>query len=381
MDFSLNEEQKMLQSMLREFAAAELEPVAAEIDRSDEYPAESLEKIVGLGLMGLTIPKEYGGNGEGLVELCLAIEELSHASAAVSNYLRISLSLAVVTLLDYGTEEQRQRYLPPHARGEKLACFALTESGAGSDIASIATTATRQENGYVINGTKLFVSNGARADIIILFATVDKSKKRQGVTAFIVERDTPGISVGKHEDKMGMRGCETVELIFQDCFIPEESRLGDEGQGFKIALEALNVSRVTVGAEAVGISRAAYEAALQYARERHQFDRPIADFQAVQFMLADMATRIDATRLLTHRAADLYDRGLPFIKEAAMAKVFGSEMSHFVTNKALQIHGGYGYIKDYPLERYVRDARILEIYEGTSEMMRMTIARRILADT
>jgi len=381
MDFSLNEEQKMLQTMLRDFAAVELEPLAAEIDRKDEYPAESIKKMGGLCLMGLTIPKEYGGSGKGLLELCLAVEELSHASAAVSNYLRISLSLAVVALLDYGTEEQKRKYLPPHTVGEKLACFALTESGAGSDPASMDTIATRRDNGYVINGTKLFVSNGARADTIIVFATLDKSIKQRGITAFIVDRDNPGVSVGKHEDKMGMRGCDTVELIFEGCFVPGENRLGEEGQGLKIALEALNVSRVTVGAEAVGISRAAYQAALQYAKERHQFEQPIADFQAIQFMLADMATRIDAARLMTYRAADLYDRGLPFIKEAAMAKVFGSEMSGLVTNKALQIHGGYGYIKDYPLERYVRDARILEIYEGTSEIMRMTIARRLLADT
>ena len=381
MDFSLNEEQKMLQTMLRDFAAAELEPLAAEIDRNDECPVEPIKKMAGLGLMGLTIPKKFGGSGKGLLELCLAIEELSYASAAVSNYLRISLSLAVVALLDYGTEEHKKKYLPPHATGEKLACFALTESGAGSDPSSMDTIAIRRDNGYVINGTKLFVSNGARADIIIVFATLDKLKKQRGITAFIVDKDNPGVSVGKHEDKMGMRGCDTVELIFEDCFVPGENRLGEEGQGLKIALEALNVSRVTVGAEAVGISRAAYEAALLYAKERHQFERPIADFQVIQFMLADMATRIDAARLMTHRAADLHDRGLPFIKEAAMAKVFGSEMSGFVTNKALQIHGGYGYIKDYPLERYVRDARILEIYEGTSEIMRMTIARRILADT
>ncbi|MGD9143227.1 MAG: acyl-CoA dehydrogenase family protein [Dehalococcoidia bacterium] len=380
MDFNLNEEQKMLQSTLRDFAAAELEPVAAEIDRKDEYPAEQIKKMAGLGLMGLTIPREYGGSGKGLLELCLAVEELSHASPAVTNYLRISLSLPVINLLDYGTEEQKRRYLPPHARGEKLACFALTESGAGSDPASMDTSAVRKDNGYVINGTKLFVSNGAMADFIIVFATVDKSLRQNGITAFIVDRDNPGVSVGKHEDKMGMRGCETVELIFQDCFIPGENRLGEEGRGLKIALEALNVSRVTVGAEAVGISRAACEAALKYSKERQQFGEPIASFQAVNFMLADIATRIDAARLMTYRAADLYDRGLPFIKEAAMAKVFGAEMSHFVTNAALQIHGGYGYIRDYPLERYVRDARILQIYEGTSEMMRLTIARRILAD-
>ena len=379
MDFNLDEEQKMLQTMLRDFAAQELEPVAAEIDRKDEYPAEQIKKMAALGLMGLTIPREYGGDGKGLLELCLAVEELSHASAAVSNYLRISLTLPVVTLLDYGTEEQKRKYLTLHAGG-KLACFALTESGAGSDPASMVTTAARKDSGYVINGTKVFVSNGAVADFIILFATVDKSLRQRGITAFIVDRDNPGVSVGKHEEKMGMRGCDTVELIFSDCFVPGENRLGEEGQGLKIALEALNVSRVTVGAEAVGISRAAYEAALQYAKERHQFEKPIASFQGVSFKLADMATRIDAARLMTCRAAELYDRGLPFIKEAAMAKVFGSEMSHFVTNAALQIHGGYGYIKDYPLERYVRDARILEIYEGASEIMRMTIARQILTE-
>jgi len=380
LDFSLTEDQKMLQSTLRDFAARELEPVASQVDETDEFPATEIRKIAELGLMGLTIPEKYGGGGKGLVDLCIAVEELTRASAAIAAYLRISLSLAIVPVIMYGTDKQKQQYLPPHASGQKLACFALTEAGAGSDPASIETTATRRKDGYVINGNKLFISIGDRAEIIVVFATVDKSLERRGITTFVMDRDTSGLSVGKREDKMGMHGLSSTELIFQDCFIPDENRIGEEGQGLRIALDALDVSRVTVGAEAVGISRAAFEAATNYAKERQQFGQPIADFQAIQWMLADMATQIDAARLLTYRAAQLSDRGLPFIKEAAMAKVFASEVSGFVTSKALQIHGGYGYTRDYPLERYFRDAKITEIYEGTSEIMRMTIARSLLRD-
>ena len=380
MDFNLTEDQKMLKAMLQDFAAKELEPVAARIDRTAKFPAEQIRKIAGLGLFGLTIPEKYGGSGRGKVELCIAVEELARASAAIDNYLRISLSLAIVPVIEYGTEAQKQKYLPPHASGEKMACFALTEADAGSDPAGMVTTATRKNDGYVINGNKLFVSIGYRAGIVVVFATIDKSLRQRGVTAFVMDRDTPGLSVGKKEDKMGLRGLSSTELIFNNCFIPEENRLGAEGQGLKIALDALDVSRVTVGAEAVGISRAAFEAALNYAREREQFGQPIGNFQAIQWMLADMATQIDAARLLTYRAARLSDEGLSFIKEAAMAKVYASEVSGFVTSKALQIHGGYGYTKDYPLERYFRDAKITEIYEGTSEMMRMTIARSLMRE-
>ncbi|MBN1176921.1 MAG: acyl-CoA dehydrogenase family protein [Dehalococcoidales bacterium] len=380
MDFDLTEEQKMLQSTLRDFAENEILPAAARIDRTEEFPAEELRKMAGLGLFGLTIPEKYGGSGRGLADLCVAIEELARASAAVDNYLRISLSLAIVTVMEYGTEAQKEKYLPPHAAGEKLACFALTEAGAGSDPAGMETTATRKKDGYVINGNKLFTSMGDRAEIVVVFAVTDKSLKHRGISAFVMDKDTPGLTVGKHEEKMGMHGLSSVELIFQDCFIPAECRLGEEGQGFRIALDALDVSRVTIGAEAVGISRAAYEAALNYAKERRQFGEVIAEFQAIQWMLADMATQIDAARLLTYRAAHLHDRGIPFIKEAAMTKVFASEVANFVTDKALQIHGGYGYTKDYPVERYYRDAKILEIYEGTSEIMRMTIARSLLRD-
>jgi len=378
MDFTLTEDQKMLKTMLRDFATRELEPVAARIDEMGEYPAEEVRKIVDLGLMGLTIPEKYGGSGKGKVEFCIGVEELSRASASAAAYFRVSLSLGIVPVILYGTEAQKQKYLPPHASGEKMACFALTEAGAGSDPASMETTATRRNGGYVINGNKLFISIAAQAEIIVVFATVDKSLRHRGVTAFIVDKGTAGFSVGKHEDKLGFRGLVSSELIFEDCFVPDENRLGEEGQGFRIALDALDVSRVTVGAEAVGISQAAFEASLNYAKERQQFGQPIANFQAIQWMLADMATQIDAARLLTYRAAYLLDQGLPFIKEAAMAKLFASEVSSFVTNKAIQIHGGYGYTKDYPLERYLRDAKLTEIYEGTSEMQRMTIARSLI---
>jgi butyryl-CoA dehydrogenase len=380
MEFDLTEEQKLLQSTLRDFATSELEPVASRIDKTSEFPAAEIRKIADLGLFGLTIPEKYGGSGRGEMDLCIAVEELARASAAIDNYLRVSLSLAIVPIMQYGTEAQKRKYLPPHARGEKMACFALTEAGAGSDPTRLQTTATHRKDGYIINGNKLFISLGDKAQIVVVFATVDRSLLQRGITAFVMDNDTPGLSMGKHEDKMGLHGFASTELIFQDCFIPEATRLGEEGQGLKIALDALDVSRITVGAEAVGISRAAFETALKYAKERQQFGQPIATFQAIQWMLADMATQIDAARLLTYRAAYLNDRGRPFIREAAMAKVFASEVSAFVTSKALQIHGGYGYTRDYPLERYLRDAKITEIYEGTSEIMRLTIARSLLRD-
>ena len=378
MDFSLTEEQKMLKAMVRDFAEKELEPVAAHIDETGEFPAEQVRKIADLGLMGLTIPEEYGGSGKGRVDFCIAVEGLARASAAIAAYFRVSLSLGIVPIIMRGTEEQKRRFLVPQAKGEKLTCFALTEAGAGSDPASMEATATKRNGGYILNGTKLFISIGAEAETIVTFATIDKSLGYRGITAFIVEKGTPGFSVGKHENKLGFRGLSAAELIFEDCFVPQENRLGEEGRGFRIALEAIDESRITVGAEAVGIAQAALDASINYAKERQQFGQRIANFQAIQWMLADMATQVEAARMLTYYAADLQDKGLPFIKESAMAKLFASEVSSFVTNKALQIHGGYGYTKDYPLERYLRDARLTEIYEGTSEMMRMTIARALV---
>ena len=378
MDFALTEDQKMLQAMVRDFAEKELEPIAARIDEEASFPAESVRKAAELGLFGTLFPEEYGGGGCGKIEEVIITEELSRVCAAVGTIFLASADLAGYPLYQYSNEEQRQRVVVPMAKGEKLACFALTEPGAGSDVAALETTATRQGGGYTLNGSKVFITNGAEADIILVFATIDKSLRHRGITGFIVEKGAPGFSVGKLEHKLGIRASSTAELIFEDCFVSKENRLGNEGEGFKIALSAIDASRVSVAAQGVGIAQGAFEKALAYAQERQQFGQPIADFQAIQWFLADMATQIDAARLLTYRAADLEDKGLPFIKEASMAKVYAAEAAMFVTTKAIQIHGGYGYIKDYPLERYFRDARILEIYEGTSEMQRMTIARQLL---
>ncbi len=380
MDFELTEGQKLLRDTVRDFAEREIAPVAARLDETDAHPAEELKKMTAMGLFGLTVPEAYGGGGQGLLDLCLVVEELARASSAVDNFLRVSLSLGAATIIGYGTEEQKKAFLPPQASGDKLICFALTEADAGSDPASLATTAARRKDGYVLNGNKQFISLGATAGTVVVFATVDKSLRQKGITAFVLDKDTPGLNVGAPVRKMGMHGCEAVELIFEDCFVPATARLGEEGQGLRIALDALDVSRVTVGAETVGIARAAYEAALTYAKERRQFGEAIAELQAIQWMLADMATQIDAARLLTHRAAYLHDCGRPYIKEAAMAKLFASEACSQITSRALQIHGGYGYTKDYPVERYFRDARVTEIYEGTSEIMRLTIARSLLRE-
>jgi len=304
-------------------------------------------------------------------------EELSRVSASVDTIIFASSGLAGHPLYVHGNEEQRQRFVVPIATGEKLACFGLTEAGAGSDVAAMEATATKKDDGYVLNGTKIFITNGAEADIILVFATVDKSLRHRGIAAFVVEKDTPGVSVGKHEHKLGIRASSTTELVFEDCFIPEENRLGAEGEGFRIALGSIDSSRVSVAAQGVGIAQAAFEKSLAYAKDRQQFGQPIASFGVIQNFLADMATLIDASRLLTHRAAYFQDKGAYFVKEAAMAKVYAAEAAMMVTTKAIQIHGGYGFTKEYPVERYFRDARILEIYEGTSEMQRMTIAREL----
>jgi len=378
MDFSLTEDQKMLRTMVRDFAEKELEPIAAQIDEEATFPAESIKKAGEIGLTGTGFPEEYGGSGGGAIEQAIIFEEVARVCASTSVILIVTNELTSYPIYRSGTEEQKQRFLIPLTKGEKLGAFGLTEASAGSDVAAMQTTATRQDGGYTLNGNKLFITNGAEADILVVFATVDKSQGYRGVTAFIVEKDTPGFSVGKHESKLGIRASSTSELIFDNCLVPEENRLGDEGRGFRIALSTIDASRIGIGAQAVGIAQGALDRSLAYAKERQQFGQPIAEFQGIQWMLADMATQIDAARLLTYRAAYLKDEGLPFIKEASMAKVFAAETAMFVTSKAIQIHGGYGYIKDYPLERYFRDAKITEIYEGTSEMQRMTIARQLL---
>lgn len=379
MDFTLTEDQRMLQQMVRDFASREMEPVAAAIDEEERFPSENIKKMGELGLFGVTIAEEYGGSGGDSMHLLLVSEELSRVCASTSTIYLGSLSLACYPIYNFGTEEQKHRFVAPIARGEKLACFALTESGAGSDAAALQTTAVLQGDSYVVNGSKIFITNGAEADTIVLFATTDKALRHRGIVALIVEKGMQGFSVGKEERKLGIRGSSTNELVFEDCRVPVQNRLGEEGQGFKVAMGAIDSSRITVAAQAVGIAQGALDASLRYAKERQQFGRPIADFQAIQWMLADMATNIDAARLLTYRAAYLKDQGLDFVKEAAMAKVFAAEVAMMATSKAIQIHGGYGYTKDYPLERYFRDAKITEIYEGTSEMQRLTVAKHLLA--
>jgi butyryl-CoA dehydrogenase len=380
MDFELTEEQRMFQAMVRDFANNEVKPIAAKIDEEGKYPAEIIKKAADLGLFGITIPEEYGGSGGDYLSMAIAAEELCRASASVGTVFLGSLSLACYPIYKFGNEDQKRKYVIPVAKGEKLACFALTESAAGSDAGALETTATPQGDKYVLNGTKIFITNGAEADIATVFATVDKSLRHRGITAFIVERGTPGFSVGKEENKLGIRGSSTAELVFENCQIPAANLLGEQGRGLRVALEAIDSSRVTVAAQALGIAQAAFDDSLAYAKERQQFGQPIANFQAIQWMLADMATHIDAARLLTYRAAWLKDHDMPFMKEAAMAKVYAAETSRMVTNNAIQIHGGYGYCKDYPVERYLRDAKITEIYEGTSEMQRMTIARVLIRE-
>ncbi|MFC2002640.1 acyl-CoA dehydrogenase [Chloroflexota bacterium] len=381
MDFSLTEEQKMLKAMVRDFATKELEPIAAQIDEEASFPAENVRKMAELGLMGVPFPEEYGGSGGGPLGFAIVEEEISRVCASTGTIYFVTAGLAGQPLYRFGNEEQRQRFAVPVAKGEKLACFALTEAGAGSDATAIEATAIRKDGGYVLNGNKIFITNGNEADIAVVFATLDRSLRHKGIAAFAVEKGTPGFSVGKLEHKLGIRASSTAELVFQDCFAPEQNRLGKEGEGFKIAIDSIDSSRLSVAAQAVGIAQGAFDKCRAYAKERQQFGQPIINFQAIQWMLADMATQIDAARLLTYRAAYLEQNHLPFIKESCMAKVYAPEVAMFVTSKAIQIHGGYGYIKEYPLERYFRDARICGIYEGTDEMQRMTIARHLMRES
>lgn len=378
MDFELTEEQKMFQTMVRDFATNEIKPKAAQVDEEEKFPAENVAKMAELGLWGVAIPEEYGGSGADFLCMTIATEELSRACGSTGTIYLAAHSLTAYPIYKFGNEDQRRRFVFRLAKGETLACFALTESGAGSDPAALETTATRDGDGFILNGNKIFITNGAEAGIALVFATIDKSLGHRGITAFLVEKGTPGFSVGKHERKFGIRGSSTVELIFENCRIPATNQLGETGRGLRLALEAIDGSRISVAAQSVGIAQAAFDDSLNYAKERQQFGQPIINFQAIQWMLADMATGIEAARLLTYRAAFLKDKDLPFVKEAAMAKVFAAETAKMVTNNAIQIHGGYGYCKDYPVERYLRDAKITEIYEGTSEMQRLTIIRSFL---
>ena len=374
----LTSEQNDLRNLVSDFAKQKIAPKAAEYDLTEEFPWENVKQMAELGLLGLPIPEEYDGGGADTVSYIVAIEEISKACAATGAIMAVHTSAGTMPILLFGTEEQKKKYIPDLAVGKKIAAFALTEAGAGSDASQVATTATLDGDYYVLNGSKCFITNGIAASTYCIFATTDKSKGLKGITGFIVEKDTPGFSFGKKEDKMGIRASSTAELIFQDCRIPEKNRLGKIGEGFKIAMIILDSARIGIGAQAVGIAQAAYEEALAYAKVRVQFGKPIAALQAIQFMLADMAIQIEASRQLVYHAAELKDAGLPFGKEAAMAKTFASDIAVKVASDAVQIMGGYGYSREYPVERIMRDAKITQIYEGTNQIQRVVIAGHIL---
>jgi butyryl-CoA dehydrogenase len=374
LNFELTPEQKLLQQNVREFAEAEVRPHAKEIDETGKFPRETLRKAAELGLMGITIPENYGGSGMDRVSYSIIIEEISRVCASTGVILSVQNSLYGDSIFRFGTEKQKQTFLVPFARGEKIGCYALTEPQAGSNAAALATKAVRRGDRYVVNGTKAWITNGGVADAAIVYVNAQPEKSEKGIIALVIEKGTPGFSVGKEEKKLGIHATACTELSFSDCEVPVENRLGNEGEGYKIALSMLDGGRIGIASQALGIAQGAFEAALSYSQQRQAFGHPIAEFQAIQFMLADMATEIDAARLLARRAAWKQESGARFTMEASIAKLFASEMATRVTHKAIQIHGGYGYSQEYPVERAYRDARVTEIYEGTSEIQRLVIA-------
>ncbi|HHY94696.1 MAG TPA: acyl-CoA dehydrogenase [Firmicutes bacterium] len=379
MDFSLPQELEILRKMVRDFVNDRLQPISEKVEEEDEIPPEVVQEMAELGFFGLPFPEEYGGGGLGELGMCVALEELGATNAAFSNLIAPHVELAGMSILLGGTEEQKRKYLPPMCAGEKIACFGLTEANAGSDAANLATRAERRGDKYIINGSKIWITNGNIADIIVAFALTDPSlRARGGITAFIVEKDFPGFKVGKIDRKMGLRGSHTAELIFQDCEVPVENVLGEVGMGFITAMKALDMGRVGLAAGAVGAAEKLLEMSIQWANTRVQFGRPIGENQAIQWMLVDMAVDIYAGRLMTYNAAWKIDQGLRSSREAAMAKTFCSELANKAADLAIQIHGGIGYMKEYSLERAYRDARILKIYEGTNEIQRVVIARDLL---
>jgi butyryl-CoA dehydrogenase len=378
MDFELSEEQMLIQEMVREFAAAEVAPIAAEIDRNHRFPEELIPKLAEVGLLGVPYPQEFGGAGADFLSFTIVVEELARVCASTSVIVAAHAGLGAWPIFEFGTPAQKEKYLRSLTSGEKLGAFALTEPGAGTDAGSGKTTAVLDGDEYVLNGSKIFITNGGYADIYVVTAMTDPDRGTRGISAFIVEKDTPGFTVGEREHKMGIKASSTTPLYFSDCRIPKEALLGKEGRGYFIAMETFDGGRVGVAAQAVGIAQGALDASIAYAKERVQFGRPIATLQAIQWMIADMATEIDAARLLVYRAAWMKDNGLKYSQEASMAKLFAAETATRVAGKAIQIHGGYGFTESYPVERAYRDAKITEIYEGTSEVQRMTIAGNAL---
>lgn len=378
MDFKLSKEQEMIRNVMKEFAEKEVKPIAAEIDESGRFPRETVEKMSKYHMLGIPFPVEYGGAGGDEMAYAIAVEELSKVCATTGVILSAHTSLGCWPIYRYGTEEQKEKYLIPMAKGEKLGAFGLTEANAGTDAAGQQSVAILDGDNYILNGTKLFITNGGEADIYIIFAMTDRTKGTRGISAFIVEKDAPGFTIGKIEDKMGIRGSSTAELIFRDCIIPKENLLGQEGKGFGIAMSTLDGGRIGIAAQALGIAEGALEETIKYIKERQQFGRPLAKFQGLQWIVADMATEIEAAKLLVYKAAYNKANGLPYNKEAAMAKLFAANTAMNVTTKCVQLHGGYGYTKDYPVERMMRDAKITEIYEGTSQVQQMVIAANLL---
>jgi butyryl-CoA dehydrogenase len=369
MDFKETKQQEMVRKMVKEFTEKEVKPIAAETDETEKFPMENVKKMARYGILGMIVPKEYGGAGADEVAYAITIEELSRYCATTGVIASAHNSLACWPILKFGTEEQKQKYLKP---------LALTEPNAGTDAAGQQTFAVLKNGEWVINGSKVFITNGKYADIYIIFAMTDPSQKTRGISAFIIEKGTPGFSIGKIENKMGIRGSATAELIFEDVRLPKENLLGKEGKGFKIAMQTLDGGRIGIAAQALGIAQGALDETINYIKEREQFGRPISKFQALQFNVADMKTQVEAARLLVYKAAAAKKNGESYSNLAAMAKLFAAEAAMFVTTKAVQLHGGYGYTKDYPVERMMRDAKITEIYEGTSEVQRMVIAANAL---
>ncbi len=378
MDLFLTEEQEAMRKMVRDFAQEQIAPLAAQIDETDLFPFELIRKMGKLGLMGIPIPEEYEGVGADFISYIAAIEEISKASASVGVILAVHTSVGTIPILKFGTPEQKEKYIPKLAKGEYIGAFALTEANAGSDAAKIKLSAIKQKDKYVLNGSKMFITNAGAADLYVTFAVTDQSKGIHGITAFIVEKGTEGFSVGKKEKKMGMNGTNTSVLHFENAYVPIENRLGAEGEGFKIAMSNLDGGRIGIAAQALGIATAALEYSTNYVKERVQFGKPLREQQGIQFKLADMATKIEAARLLIYYAAYLRNSNLPVGKYSSMAKMYATDAAMKVTTEAIQILGGYGYTKDFPVERYFRDAKVTQIYEGTNQIQRIVIVKNLL---
>jgi len=377
MSIKLTDEQLMIQTMVRDFSREVIAPTAAERDKTKEFPGDNLKQLGELGFMGMMVPPEYNGSGADTVSYVLALSEVAYSCASTAVVMSVHNSIVCESILRYGTEDQKQRFLKPLATGEIIGAFALTEPNAGSDPLRQTTKAVRDGDSYILNGTKRFITTGKNAGVVIVTAKTDETKRHKGISAFLVKKGTPGFTAGPLEDKMGLRGSDTVDLLFEDCRVPAEDMLGEEGEGFKIAMTGLDGGRIGISAQSVGVAQAALDAAVQYAKEREQFGQSISRFQGLRWMVADMATELEAARQLMLSASAMKDRGENYTAQASIAKLFSSEMVNRVTATALQIHGGYGYIKEYPVERFYRDARVFTIYEGTSEIQRIVIANHV----